>query len=422
MEPAYATGVPAAWFRERLADSRCSPSPSHPGADATGAPTPTSRPDGLAALTAVLRPGVEQHVQATRLGGAPPLPDGLKGDVHIALRDSLVGLGDLQRLIEDAEHRGIAEIHVNGCDNVWIHYHDGRREPTRPIAGSDEELAAMLASTDSTRSGFLRSFNLPGSGANVLSMHGVTDRVVVTVRLPAQTSSTLEQLVRSKCLTPRQRDFFMSMVRSRCNVVISERVGIGAQTLLGAMTDANSRERRIITIDELGQLRLDIRSHPNMIAMRASSTDGEPSVQQLIRTARRFAPDMLVVGRVHGPEVAELLIAASTGCGGSMTSMCAGSSAHALRRLAAYCALPPTRLSSAAAKELIASAVDFVVHLTETADGSWVVSSIREVIDSDDAQVQSVEVWAPGPDRRAIPTVGVSDGMAARLDGHRSGP
>lgn len=45
----------------------------------------------------------------------------------------------------------------------------------------------------------------------------------------------------------------------------------------------------------------------------------------------------------------------------------------------------------------------FVIHIAYSTDGMRVVSSIREVIDADQRQIVSNEVYRPGPDRRAVP-------------------
>jgi hypothetical protein len=58
-----------------------------------------------------------------------------------------------------------------------------------------------------------------------------------------------------------------------------------------------------------------------------------------------------------------------------------------------------------------------------------VVSSVREVIDTDGDQIVSNEIYAPGPDRRAVPATALRSSTLerlvavgldpARLDDHR---
>jgi Flp pilus assembly CpaF family ATPase len=85
-----------------------------------------------------------------------------------------------------------------------------------------------------------------------------------------------------------------------------------------------------------------------------------------------------------------------------MATLHASSSQIAFTRLAAYAAQGAERLPLEATNLLVASAVHFVVHLAYATDGTRVVSSIREVVDADERQIISNEIYRPGHDRRAI--------------------
>ena len=76
-------------------------------------------------------------------------------------------------------------------------------------------------------------------------------------------------------------------------------------------------------------------------------------------------------------------------------------------KLAAYAAQTEEHLSLEDTNLLIAGAVHFVIQLAWDTRGRRCISSVREVADADGRQVISNEVYAPGPDRRAIPTVPV---------------
>ena len=123
-----------------------------------------------------------------------------------------------------------------------------------------------------------------------------------------------------------------------------------------------------------------------------------------------------------------MLNAMSQGRSGSMCTIHAESSAGVFRRIASYAVQAPERLPLEATNLLISGALHFVVHLdsemhdvhpnqdgpaasAEAGSGAtWFpargprtrfVSSVREVIDAEGAQVVSNEVYRPGPDRRA---------------------
>ena len=73
-------------------------------------------------------------------GRTPPTPD---DDAQIAgaIHSALFGVGRLQPLIDDPE---VENIDINGCDQVFVQYGDGREENPGPVAESDEELVELI--------------------------------------------------------------------------------------------------------------------------------------------------------------------------------------------------------------------------------------------------------------------------------------
>lgn len=131
------------------------------------------------------------------------------------------------------------------------------------------------------------------------------------------------------------------------------------------------------------------------------------SQSDLVRWALRMTPDRVIVGEIRGPEVVPMCNAMSQGNDGSMATLHASSSRIAFTRFASYAAQGPERLPLEATNLLVASSVHFVVHLARaTGTTTRVVSSIREVVGADGAQVISNEIYRPGPDRRAVPVPG----------------
>ena len=56
---------------------------------------------------------------------------------------AIFGLGRLQALIDDPQ---VENIDVDGHDQVWISYADGRLEPGPPVADSDADLVETIQS------------------------------------------------------------------------------------------------------------------------------------------------------------------------------------------------------------------------------------------------------------------------------------
>jgi Flp pilus assembly CpaF family ATPase len=114
-------------------------------------------------------------------------------------------------------------------------------------------------------------------------------------------------------------------------------------------------------------------------------------------------PDRVIVGESRGAEAVPMLMAMSQGNDGSMCTVHASSSKQAVSRLAMYVLQAPEAYTFHAANLLIGEAVDFVVFIDAATDGTRVISSIRQVLDSDGTQVASNEIYRPRADRRAVP-------------------
>jgi pilus assembly protein CpaF len=215
--------------------------------------------------------------------------------------------------------------------------------------------------------------------------------------------------------------FLAAAVRARKNILISGGTAVGKTTLLRALASAIGPHERLITIEDSLELCLDrdADAHPDAVALQAREPNvegqGEVSLAELVRWALRMSPDRVIVGEVRGREVVPMLNAMSQGNDGSMTTLHASSSRGAFMKLAAYAAQTEEHLRLEDTNLLIAGAVHFVVQLDYAPGGQRVVSSVREVTDADGRQVVSNEIYAPGPDRRAVPAAPLRTATAEEL-------
>ena len=90
-------------------------------------------------------------------------------------------------------------------------------------------------------------------------------------------------------------------------------------------------------------------------------------------------PDRIIVGECRGTESLDMLQAMNTGHDGSMTTVHANSTADVLSRLDSMILMSGVELPVRAIREMIASAVDVIVHTARLSDGSRKVLGIAEV-------------------------------------------
>lgn len=397
-----------------------------------GAALPEAERDALIAryIAEELVLNAESDIAARRT----PLTPQVEAAVARALRDSFTGLAGLQRLIDDPE---IEDIFVNGCDNVWIRTTGGRVERVAPVAASDEDLIELVR-VAAARSGqeerrFDRgspglSLRLPG-GQRLFAVMAVAKRPSLSIRRNVLRRVTLDDLVQRGELTLGLRELIAAMVRARQNLIISGGTGAGKTTLLRAAAGAMSLLERIVTVEDAYELGLDedIEGHPNTTALqqREPNLEGVGGIDMatMVKWGLRMRPDRVIVGESRGAEAVPMLMAMSQGNDGSMCTLHASSSKQALSRLATYVMQAPERYPFDAACMLIGQAVDFVIHLSSASDGTRVVSSIRQVLETDGTQVPSNEIYKPGRDGRAVPAAPMRADtldklVAAGLDPH----
>lgn len=300
-------------------------------------------------------------------------------------------MGGLERWLRDPH---VTEVMVNAGSEVWVERdgrleHVGRMRPATLLAAIEHMLAPV--------------------GRRLDRAHPMVD-----ARLPdgARLSATIEPVaLDGPCLTirrfPDERvplDAFAAppvvallrrLVHHRCNVVVSGATSSGKTTLLNALAHEVEPGSRIITMEDVAELRL---VHPHVVRLetREATPDGVGAVTlaHLLRTALRMRPDRLVVGEVRGAEAVHLLQALNTGHDGSLSTVHANSAADALDRLASLVSQEAAGWPMAAAHRHVARAVDVVVHVERHPDGRRGVAEVGEVVAAPAGSITEVRTLA----------------------------
>lgn len=345
--------------------------------------------------------------------GREPLSARMEAALARAVRDSFTGLGGLQRLIDNPDFE---DVFVNGCDRVFARTVRGEMVQLDPVAGSDEELIEMIrvaaARTGQDERRFDRgspalSLQLEG-GQRLFAVQAVSDRPSLSIRRNNIARPTLDELRAKGELTAGIQALLAALVRAKKNIVICGGTGAGKTTLLRALAAEMSPHERIVTVEDAYELLLHKNedAHPNCVAyqQRDANIEGVGSIDMsaMLRWGLRMRPDRVIVGESRGAEAVPMLMAMSQGNDGSMCTIHASSSKQALSRLAMYVLQAPEEYTDQFAHRLIGEAVDFVIFIRNATDGTRVISSIRQVLESDGSQIASNEIYKPGPDHRAI--------------------
>jgi pilus assembly protein CpaF len=327
------------------------------------------------------------------------------------------GLGPLEPLLADPD---VDELMVCGTRPVWVE-RAGRLEQTT-VAFADEGelshaieriLAPLGRRVDEAEP--LCDARLPdGSRVNVVIPPLALDGAALTIRRFRRRVLGPDDLVELGTWSAPLRDLLRTGVRARCNILVSGGTGSGKTTTLGALSAFVGAGERIVTIEDVAELRL---AQPHVIRMEARPASvegrGEVTIRALVRNALRMRPDRIVVGEVRGAEALDMLSAMGTGHDGSLCTVHAGSPEEALRRVETLALMAGVGLPHAAVREQVASALDMVVHQSRMPDGSRQVVSVAEVVRvAGGAATRELFTVRRG---RPVWRAALSDALAARL-------
>ena len=366
-------------------------------------------------------------IAAHRLtSGEPSLDPDDEDAITDAVLAHVLGLGRIQPLLDDPD---ITDIHIRGCDSVWVKLRDGTRLPSTPVADTDDDLVQMIRLAAARMGRSERRFDaanpevnlqLP-DGSRLFATMEVSSRPSVIIRRHRFELSSLDELRGNGLIDRALHEFLAAAVRAKRNLIIAGGTGSGKTTLLRALLNEIPPQERIVTIEDAYELGIErfADRHPDHDALQSRPPNiegrGGVSLVDLTRMALRMDPDRVIVGEVRGPEAFPMLMAMSQGNNGSMCTMHADSTRAVFPKLAAYVSMAETGLPVETVNLLLATALHFVVHI-EHVDGVRRVTSVREVVDADGAVMVSNEVFRAGPDGRAVPGYPLRDSTARLLE------
>ena len=313
--------------------------------------------------------------------------------------DEALGLGPLEDLLIDPE---ITDIMVNNKDEVYVEK-DGKLELTSKKFISNDQVRVIIERIIAPlgrridESTPMVDARLPnGSRVNAIIPPLSLTGPMLTIRKFRQELLTVDDLIdKYSTLNRDMAEFLRACVLSRRNMIISGGTGSGKTTLLNILSQYIPGTERIVTIEDAAELRLNQENWGRLEA-RPSNIEGKGSitVRDLFRNTLRMRPDRIIIGECRGPEVLDMLQAMNTGHDGSMTTVHANSTQDVLVRLDSMILMSGVELPMRAIREMLASAVDLIVHTARLSDGSRKVIQITELTGmSDELHIGTKDVF-----------------------------
>ncbi len=253
------------------------------------------------------------------------------------LKRDFLGYGRMDLLMRD---KNIEDISCNGVDTpLYVWHRSYESIPTNQAYESDEELNAIVTRLAykvgrqiSVANPILEG-TLPEGYRVHLTLEEVSKRGdTFTIRKFRSNPYTIIDLINFGTLSPQIAAYLWVLVENTRSIMICGATASGKTALLNSISMFIRPEMKVVTIEEVRELRL----HENWIPM-VTRPSFQPGVQEvtlfdLLKSALRQRPDYIIVGEVRGEEAYTLFQSIAVGHGGLCT-MHSDSVESAMKRL-----------------------------------------------------------------------------------------
>lgn len=347
------------------------------------------------------------------------------------LYGDMAGFGFLDRYIADEE---IEEINGNSWRDIEIVTRTGWRK-------IPEHFLSPQHAEDTLRK-MVRLGGLVLDGTNPRVDSYITEGVRISVMIPPVTDRrtgaafslrrqrmarvTKERLVEWKTATPEMLDFLTLCVNNDVSVGIAGKTGSGKTTDISFLLNAVDGNKRIFTIEETRELDLFHEDENGNALNRVIHTCTRPSelvsanvdMNDLLREAMRFSPDVIAVAEMRGAEALVAQEAARTGHA-VVTSLHANSARKAYGRVLSMCQMSSKAPATAVLMGFVIEAFPIMVFKRQFPDGTRRMMEIVEATGMADGTVQANTLYRFEMDDdgsgRFTRISGISDSLAERL-------
>lgn len=333
----------------------------------------------MTAARDIVHEAVADYDERSMSGGLPQLPD--LADAVKTITDAVAGFGPLQQYLDDPR---VEELWINSPSQVFV-ARDGVAELTSTLLTADEvkDLVERMLRTSGRRvdlsSPFVDAVLPDGSRLHVVIPDITREHWLVNIRKFVVKADRLEDLVRLGSLTRPAARFLEAAVASGLNILVAGGTQAGKTTLLNCLSSAIPPRERIVTCEEVFELKIMQR---DVAAMQCRQPNlegtGEVPLRRLVKEALRMRPSRIIVGEVRQEESLDLLIALNSGLPG-MASIHANSAREAITKMCTLPLLAGENVGSRFVVPTVASSIDLVVHAALERDGTRRVREIAAI-------------------------------------------
>lgn len=271
-----------------------------------------------------------------RVGNLRQLSTQFKVALYYILRN-MFGYNIITPLMLDSK---IEDISVSGINlPIYVYHREFEYTPTNIIFSKNMNMFGKVIDgeelVDELVLRFISLSNKTISVANPI-MDGILpkgDRIAATfrrevsangstfvIRRFAENPITILDLINSKVISPEAAAYLWYAIDMKLSFMVIGVTGAGKSTILGSILNLVKESMKILTIEDIPELRLAQENWVQLYARPAYGGMGkEITLMDLLKLALRYRPDIIVVGEIRGQEAYVLFQAISTGHGGATT-------------------------------------------------------------------------------------------------------
>ncbi|PIQ84273.1 MAG: pilus assembly protein TadA [Candidatus Omnitrophica bacterium CG11_big_fil_rev_8_21_14_0_20_63_9] len=301
------------------------------------------------------------------------------------ITDEALGFGPLEELLADGQ---VTDILVNNKDQIYVERQGKLELTTKKFISNDqvraviERIIAPLGRRIDESSPMVDARLPDGSRVNAIIPPLAIKGPTMSIRKFSRVRYTRDDLIKFGSISADMAKFIEACVYARKNLIISGGTGSGKTTFLNIVSAFIPEGERILTIEDAAELKL-VQTHWVSLEGRPPSVEGKGqiTIRDLFRNALRMRPDRIIIGECRGGETLDMLQAMNTGHDGSITTIHANSPRDVVSRMDSMVLMSNIDLPVRAIREMVASAIDVIIHTARLSDGSRKVTAISELIE-----------------------------------------
>jgi len=324
--------------------------------------------------------------------------------------DLAMTFGPLASFMSDNE---IEEVWINSPERIFV-ARAGRNELTNLLLSGDDvrnivERALMWSGRRLDLSHPFVDARLPdGSRLHVAIPEITPEHWAVNIRKHLMRNLSLRDLAAREAMSPAIATLLSNCVRAGINILVSGGTQAGKTTMLNALVSAIPVQERVITIEEVFELKPNL---PDVISLQTRSAnlqgEGEIPLRRLIKESLRMRPSRIIIGEVREAEALDLLIALNSGLPG-MGTIHANSARDAVVKLQTLPLLAGENISQRFIGPTVAAAIDIVVQVALDSAGKRrivEVSAITGRLENERIEVETLWFWNEKKYERGLGTL-----------------